>query len=63
MRRTISCRCGMQAFLFCHNVWPSCYVTIPQFCHSAWQHWRNTPDLCIRYGHDAALQFMVVWGA
>jgi len=19
-----------------HNVWPSCYVTIPQFCHNPW---------------------------
>jgi len=24
---------GMRAFLFCHNVCPSCYVTIPQFGH------------------------------
>jgi len=26
-----------RAFLFCHNVWPSCFVTIPQICHNAWQ--------------------------
>ena len=25
---------GMRAFLFCHNVWPSCYVAIPQFGHN-----------------------------
>ena len=35
----------MRAFLFCHNLWPSCYVIIPQFCHNAWWCWRNTPDV------------------
>jgi len=24
-------RYGMRAFLFCHNFWPWCYVTIPHF--------------------------------
>jgi len=36
---------GTRALLFCHSVWPSCYVTIPQLCHNAWWCWRNTPDL------------------
>jgi len=44
LRRTRSRRYGMRAFLFCHNVWPLCYVTIPQFCHNAWWCLRNTPE-------------------
>ena len=36
---------GMRAFLFCRNVWPSCYVTIPQFCHNVSWCWHNTSDL------------------
>jgi len=34
---------GMQAFLFYHKVWPSCYVTKPQFCYNALWCWR--PEL------------------
>jgi len=44
-RRTMSCRYGKRAFLICHNVWPSCYVTISQICHNACWCWRNTSDL------------------
>jgi len=31
-----SCRYGKCAFLFCHNVRPSCCDTMSQFCHDAW---------------------------
>jgi len=31
--------------LFCHNVWPSCCVTVPQLCRNASWWWRNTPEL------------------
>jgi len=34
---------GTRAFLFCHNVLPSCYVKLPQFYHTTWWCWRNTP--------------------
>jgi len=34
VERTRSCRHGKRAFLFCHNVFPSCCVTIQQFCHN-----------------------------
>jgi len=32
-----------RVFLFCHNVWRSCCVTILWFCHNAWWCWRNLP--------------------
>jgi len=54
---------GKRAFLFCHNVWPSCCVTTSQFCPSRWWCWRNSP--CIRQGRcvDAcSIAFNGLWG-
>jgi len=45
LRRTRFRRYGKRTFLLSHNVWPSCCVTLPQFCHNAWWCWRNTADL------------------
>jgi len=38
---TRSCRCGKSAFLSVTH-WPSCCVTLRQFCHNAWGYWHST---------------------
>jgi len=59
--RTRSCRYGKRALLFCHNVWPSCCVTIPQVL---WQCLvlAQCPNFCIR-SEQARRQDLAAEGA
>jgi len=60
---------GMRAFLFCHNVCPSCSVAIPQFGHnfhffqaiftplSKWRPW-HVP--CLSYPRDPTVRWLLL---